>query len=193
MTTKLAGRGRPSSCRSTWATTAARATRSNPTGLARRRTCGSGCCSATRWLDILGQFMHLETSEEHRPDQRQDARSRTTLLFPRFHQWEAVTALVEAVARGGSGAAVPDPALGRLGQDELDRLDRAPAGARCTIDEQARSSTRSSSSPTATCSTRSCRRRSGRSTATTGVVATIDRDEAAQGGRSRSPGCWPRR
>ncbi len=50
------------------------------------------------------------------------------MLFPRFHQWEAVTDIVAAVTRGGRRAAVPDRALGRVGEDQHDRLDRAPAG-----------------------------------------------------------------
>ncbi|MDQ2955453.1 MAG: DEAD/DEAH box helicase family protein [Actinomycetota bacterium] len=54
------------------------------------------------WLDILGKFMHVESRD--RVDAVTKATSRsTTLLFPRFHQWEAVTELVAAAKAEGPG------------------------------------------------------------------------------------------
>ncbi|MBF6278747.1 MULTISPECIES: type I restriction endonuclease subunit R [Nocardia] len=54
------------------------------------------------WLEILDRFMHLEISERHDPDTGKKTRTET-LLFPRFHQWEAVTKLVDAARREGPG------------------------------------------------------------------------------------------
>ena len=54
-------------------------------------------------------------------------RAAERVIFPRYHQWDAVVKL-EADARAeGSWSFVSDPALGRLGQVEHDRLDGAPA------------------------------------------------------------------
>ena len=54
------------------------------------------------WLDILGRFMHLQVDEG--VDPLSDKKIRTqTMLFPRFHQWEAVTCLVEAAQEQGPG------------------------------------------------------------------------------------------
>jgi len=54
------------------------------------------------WLDILGRFMHLQIEETI--DLITDKKiRRQTMLFPRFHQWEAVTNLVEAARKQGSG------------------------------------------------------------------------------------------
>lgn len=50
---------------------------------------------------------------------------RTSMLFPRFHQWEAVTNIVAAVRDEGGGPPLPDRTLGGLGQDQRHRLDRA--------------------------------------------------------------------
>jgi type I restriction enzyme R subunit len=53
------------------------------------------------WLDVLSRFVHVEQPE---PGTRRKAGLRgATLIFPRFHQWDAVRAL-EAHARGnGAG------------------------------------------------------------------------------------------
>jgi type I restriction enzyme, R subunit len=54
------------------------------------------------WLDILGRFMHLQVTDTIDPVS--DKKTRTqTMLFPRFHQWEAVTRLVEAARAQGPG------------------------------------------------------------------------------------------
>lgn len=54
------------------------------------------------WLDILGRFMHLQIDESIDPATGKKVRKQT-MLFPRFHQWEAVTRLVEAAHEEGPG------------------------------------------------------------------------------------------
>ncbi|WP_026919318.1 type I restriction endonuclease subunit R [Gordonia shandongensis] len=54
------------------------------------------------FLDILDRFMHLEVTETRDPDTGKKSR-RETLLFPRYHQWEAVTRLVDAARTEGPG------------------------------------------------------------------------------------------
>lgn len=54
------------------------------------------------WLVILGKFCHVETRESRDPISGAVSRS-TTLLFPRFHQWEAVTAMVAHAREHGPG------------------------------------------------------------------------------------------
>lgn len=54
------------------------------------------------WLHILGSLLHIETSVDIDPIT--GARStRTTLLFPRYHQWDAVTRLLTAAKEDGPG------------------------------------------------------------------------------------------
>ena len=48
------------------------------------------------WLDILGRFIHLE--KEEKKDSLGKKTTSEKLIFPRFHQWDAVTRLI-AVAR----------------------------------------------------------------------------------------------
>ena len=46
------------------------------------------------WLDVLGRFLHLQINDK--ADPMSDKKIRTqTMLFPRFHQWEAVSKLVD--------------------------------------------------------------------------------------------------
>lgn len=54
------------------------------------------------WLTIIGRFLHLETTASRDPISGVLSRS-TTLLFPRFHQWDAVTRLTAAAASEGPG------------------------------------------------------------------------------------------
>lgn len=53
------------------------------------------------WLKILGRFIHLQQ------EQKEDARGRKyiqeTMIFPRYHQWDAVTRLIDAARNEGSG------------------------------------------------------------------------------------------
>ena len=54
------------------------------------------------WLNIVGRLMIVETKEEWDISTGTSVR-RTSMLFPRFHQWEAVTNIVAAVADEGAG------------------------------------------------------------------------------------------
>ncbi len=54
------------------------------------------------WLAILGRFMHLDTKTSRDPISGEVKKS-TTLLFPRFHQWDAVSRLTQAVTAEGPG------------------------------------------------------------------------------------------
>src|SRR3954451_15643864 len=54
------------------------------------------------WLTIIGRLMIVETKEEWDVSTGTSVR-RTSMLFPRFHQWEAVTAIVAAVREEGVG------------------------------------------------------------------------------------------
>lgn len=54
------------------------------------------------WLNIFARFMYVKTEKSIDPiSGRRDVR--TSLRFPRFHQWEAVTALTDAAATEGPG------------------------------------------------------------------------------------------
>ena len=54
------------------------------------------------WLSIIGRLMIVETKEEWDVVTGTSVR-RTSMLFPRFHQWEAVTNIVAAVREEGVG------------------------------------------------------------------------------------------
>ncbi|MYT30911.1 MULTISPECIES: DEAD/DEAH box helicase family protein [unclassified Streptomyces] len=54
------------------------------------------------WLNIIGRLMVVQTKEEWDVTTGTSVR-RTSMLFPRFHQWEAVTSIVEAVKEEGVG------------------------------------------------------------------------------------------
>ncbi|PWW25178.1 type I restriction enzyme R subunit [Geodermatophilus normandii] len=54
------------------------------------------------WLTIIGRLMIVETREDWDVATGTSVR-RTSMLFPRFHQWEAVTDIVAAVAEEGVG------------------------------------------------------------------------------------------
>ena len=117
------------------------------------------------FLDILGHFMFIEKKEEKVDDGhgRQRRVTRETMIFPRYHQLDAVRKIVAAARGEGAGPQLPDPALGRQRQDQQHLLALAPAGQPARRRTTRRSSTASSSSPTAGCSTSSCRMRSTRS------------------------------
>lgn len=53
------------------------------------------------WLHILGSFVHLEKTQKTHPDGRKETVE--GLIFPRYHQWDAVLALVEAARTEGAG------------------------------------------------------------------------------------------
>ncbi|GAA2079231.1 type I restriction endonuclease subunit R [Aeromicrobium tamlense] len=54
------------------------------------------------WLHVLGRLMHLETTTETDPITGEISK-KSTLLFPRFHQWDLVTGLTAAVREEGPG------------------------------------------------------------------------------------------
>lgn len=55
------------------------------------------------WLQILERFVNLQITEK--VDPITGARSRSTqIIFPRFHQWEAVTSLLETTSIEGPGS-----------------------------------------------------------------------------------------
>jgi type I restriction enzyme R subunit len=54
------------------------------------------------FLDVIGKFCHLETTTEHDPISGKASISRR-LLFPRYHQWDAVTKVVADVRDDGPG------------------------------------------------------------------------------------------
>jgi type I restriction enzyme R subunit len=54
------------------------------------------------WLDIVGRFMHLHVEDKTDPKTGKKTRKQT-MLFPRYHQWEAVTKLVESARTQGPG------------------------------------------------------------------------------------------
>jgi len=56
------------------------------------------------FMDILGRFMHL--SVEDRIDEKGKKYQTETMIFPRFHQWEAVSDLVKAAGLEGSAIAI---------------------------------------------------------------------------------------
>ncbi|RMG57401.1 MAG: type I restriction endonuclease subunit R, partial [Gammaproteobacteria bacterium] len=53
------------------------------------------------WLRIFHRFMLLEKKEKQHADGRPYISE--TMIFPRYHQWEAVTALIETVREEGPG------------------------------------------------------------------------------------------
>lgn len=54
------------------------------------------------WLNIIGKFLHVEVRDDVDPITGAKSK-KTTLLFPRFHQWELVTNLLETVKAEGPG------------------------------------------------------------------------------------------
>ncbi|CAN5296561.1 DEAD/DEAH box helicase family protein [soil metagenome] len=54
------------------------------------------------WLGILGRFMYIKHDKQTDPITGKTTKS-SSLRFPRFHQWEAVTNLTETVAAKGTG------------------------------------------------------------------------------------------
>jgi type I restriction enzyme R subunit len=53
------------------------------------------------WLNILGRFVHLQIQEKE--DWQGLKYKAETLIFPRFHQWDLVTLLVDTAADEGPG------------------------------------------------------------------------------------------
>ncbi|BAZ92614.1 type I site-specific restriction-modification system, R subunit [Thiohalobacter thiocyanaticus] len=53
------------------------------------------------WLDILGRIVHLQREEKE--DWQGKRYTKETLIFPRFHQWDAVNKLVATARHEGPG------------------------------------------------------------------------------------------
>ena len=54
------------------------------------------------WLEIIGKFLHASSWKETDPVTG-EVTPRESLLFPRFHQWESVTELIQAARIEGPG------------------------------------------------------------------------------------------
>jgi len=54
------------------------------------------------WLQLLGSFVHLQVEVDVDPDTGKKSKSEK-VLFPRYHQWRAVTRLVAAARTEGAG------------------------------------------------------------------------------------------
>ncbi|MFC7497072.1 MULTISPECIES: type I restriction endonuclease subunit R [unclassified Nocardioides] len=54
------------------------------------------------WLNIIGKFLHVEIKDDVDPITGAKSK-KTTLLFPRFHQWELVTNILNTVKGEGPG------------------------------------------------------------------------------------------
>ncbi len=54
------------------------------------------------WLNIIGKFLHLQVSDKTNPVTG-DREVRKSLLFPRYHQWDVVTQLIETARVEGPG------------------------------------------------------------------------------------------
>lgn len=54
------------------------------------------------WLQLLGSFVHLQVETDVDPDTGKKTRTQK-VLFPRYHQWRAVTRLIEAARTEGAG------------------------------------------------------------------------------------------
>lgn len=52
-------------------------------------------------INIIGRFVHLEIEEKEDWEGRKQKKE--TLIFPRYHQWDVVTKLINAVADEGTG------------------------------------------------------------------------------------------
>ena len=53
------------------------------------------------WLKVLGRFLHLEKKTEE--DFHGNRKTKETLIFPRYHQWDVVNQLIQATRDEGAG------------------------------------------------------------------------------------------
>lgn len=73
----------------------------NPAGGAKTSYFWERVLEREAWLDIIGRFVHIEKKEVTREDGRKE--NRETTVFPRFHQWDAVTKLTADARENGAG------------------------------------------------------------------------------------------
>ncbi len=142
------------------------------------------------WLNILGRFMYVKHESSTDPITGKTTKS-SSLRFPRFHQWEAVTELTAAVTAEGvghryliqhsAGSGKTDSIawtahrMARLQVDNEKVFDSVIVVTdRNVLDAQLQDAIKQIDNDQ-------------------GIVVAIDRDEAAKRAASRSPGCWPRR
>ena len=117
------------------------------------------------FLDILGHFMFVEKKEEKVDDGKGGQRriTKETLIFPRYHQLDAVRKIVAAARGEGPGRNyLIQHSAGSGKTNSISWLSHRLASLHDAAGP-ARSSTAWSSSPTGACSTSSCRTRSTRS------------------------------
>ncbi len=119
MTTRLAGTVDPVPAVQPGPRDGGRATRRTRTAIA-RRTCGSRCGSGTP-----GSTCCSGSSTSSRPPK--GSKARPVVIFPRYHQWDAVLRADGRRPRARCRARLPGAALGRVGQVEHDRLAGPPA------------------------------------------------------------------
>ena len=96
----------------------------NPARVGRPRTSGKRSGSGIRWLDILARFVHLDVKEKIKDGKKV---RKETIIFPRYHQLDAVRKLLAAARTDGPGQQLPDPALGRQRQEQHHRMAGPPA------------------------------------------------------------------
>ena len=139
MTTKLAGQGDAVPAVQPRPQPRARATRRTPTGT-RPPTSGSG---SGRGMPGWTSCTASSTSSGPTKGSVSARRAAEVVIFPRYHQWDAVLKLEADAKRQRRGPELPDPALGRVGQVQHHRLDGPPALHPPRRRGPARSSTRS--------------------------------------------------
>ena len=71
------------------------------------------------FLDILARFMHLTVEEKIKNGKKV---RKETMIFPRYHQLDAVRRLVAASNGRRPRPQLPDPTLGRFGKEQLHRM-----------------------------------------------------------------------
>ena len=64
-------------------------------------TCGSEVWQRDAWLDLLARFVHVERPEKGSAAKKR--RASITVIFPRFHQWDAVRKLEAHAREHGAG------------------------------------------------------------------------------------------
>ena len=87
-----------------------------------------GFATAYLWEDVWARDSWLEILGRYLIGKRDDKKRLTTVIFPRYHQLDATRKLVADVLAKRARAALPDPAFGRIGQDQFHCLERAFPG-----------------------------------------------------------------